>query len=126
MPDRIFRASLFAGCLLLLLCLVAVSPSIAKESVPTVAATDQATAPSAAAVADETAGLCAADGLSLDTNGPLELFVGPPKPAPDYCEACRPCTKQADCGLFNGYYLGVCFSNPNYCGSPGYSACVCY
>jgi hypothetical protein len=51
-----------------------------------------------------------------------------PKPFPNECIDCTPCSVQGHCGVdSNGYFLGVC-SPPgsSYCHYLSYSACTCY
>lgn len=54
-------------------------------------------------------------------------FEARPVPFPNECIDCRPCSVQGHCGVWNGYYLGVC-SPPgtSYCGYREYNTCTCY
>jgi len=81
-------------------------------------------APALPTADDGTGARCTADGPDELVTGAVPLFTI--KPRPTYCDDCRPCTNQGDCGYDGSSYLGVCSPNPSYCGYPSYSACVCY
>ncbi len=122
MPDRSLRTLLFAGCLVLSLCVVPITPALANDAPPAVAPTGDV-APALPTAADETGARCTAGGPDDFMAASVPLFTIQPRPT--YCDECRPCTTQADCGYDSGY-LGVCSPSSSYCGYPSYSACVCY
>lgn len=59
----------------------------------------------------------------------FESMLTLPTPIPPYCEDCKPCTYQAQCGRdpWSGTYMGICGApGGSYCGGLSYSACVCF
>jgi hypothetical protein len=57
------------------------------------------------------------------------VYLSRPALPPNFCEDCRPCEKAIDCGVDNGWVMGVCVvpSSSTGCGGiTGTTVCYCY